>query len=75
MHAGRPRASRRGAETLSPVLCAGRWVSLQLARIGKEWNRAAAERMPTATGDIREIVGQPVFVPLYRLAQVCGVCV
>jgi len=23
--------------------------------------------MPVATGDIREIVGQPVFVPLYTL--------
>ena len=28
--------------------------------------------MPTATGDIREIVGQPVFVPLYRLFVVYG---
>mgnify|MGYP006906401683 CR=1 FL=1 len=28
--------------------------------------------MPTATGDIREIVGQPVFVPLYRLFLTYG---
>jgi hypothetical protein len=28
--------------------------------------------MPTATGDIREIVGQPVFVPLFKLYQVRG---
>jgi hypothetical protein len=45
---------------------------LQLARIGKGWQRAAAARMPTATGDIREIVGQPVFVPLFKLYQIYG---
>lgn len=28
--------------------------------------------MPTATGDIREIVGQPVFVPLYKLFMAYG---
>jgi hypothetical protein len=28
--------------------------------------------MPTATGDIREIVGQPVFVPLFKLYQIYG---
>ena len=28
--------------------------------------------MPEATGDIREIVGQPVFVPLYKLFLVYG---
>jgi beta-ring hydroxylase len=28
--------------------------------------------MPTASGDIREIVGQPVFVPLYRLFLTYG---
>lgn len=45
---------------------------MQLARVGKRWQRDAAERMPTATGDIREIVGQPVFVPLFKLYQIYG---
>lgn len=49
---------------------AGRWLALQLAQLGREWRAVAARRMPEARGDIREIVGQPVFVPLYRLAQV-----
>jgi len=54
---------------------AGRWLALQLAQLGRQWRAVAAKRMPEARGDIREIVGQPVFVPLYRLAQVRGVCV
>ncbi len=28
--------------------------------------------MPEATGDVREIVGQPVFVPLYKLYLTYG---
>jgi beta-ring hydroxylase len=32
----------------------------------------AAKRMPEARGDIREIVGQPVFVPLYKLFLTYG---
>lgn len=50
----------------------GRRVSLWLARLGQQWRREAAGRMPEATGDIREIVGQPVFVPLYKLFLVYG---
>ncbi|GBF96486.1 cytochrome P450 [Raphidocelis subcapitata] len=50
----------------------GRWLALQLAQLGREWRAVAARRMPEARGDIREIVGQPVFVPLYRLAQRYG---
>lgn len=50
----------------------GRWLALQLANLGREWRAVAARRMPEARGDIREIVGQPVFVPLYRLAQRYG---
>ena len=45
----------------------GRFLALLLARLGREWRAAAAARMPEARGDIREIVGQPVFVPLYNL--------
>ena len=50
----------------------GRAVSLWLAKLGQQWRRVASERMPTATGDIREIVGQPVFVPLYTLFKIYG---
>lgn len=58
-----PSRSRAGCNPATPrapapSLRAGRFVSLQLAKIGKEWQRRASERMPTATGDIREIVGQ-----------------
>jgi len=50
----------------------GRAVAYQLAQIGQGWRRVAATRMPTATGDIREIVGQPVFIPLYKLYLTYG---
>ncbi|KAK9917377.1 hypothetical protein WJX75_003717 [Coccomyxa subellipsoidea] len=50
----------------------GRGLAYQLARIGKEWRAAAAVRMPEARGDIREIVGEPVFVPLQKLAAIYG---
>lgn len=51
---------------------AGRGLAYQLAKIGKSWRSAAAVRMPEARGDIREIVGQPVFVPLQKLAMIYG---
>ncbi|WPT10956.1 Protein LUTEIN DEFICIENT 5 [Picochlorum sp. SENEW3] len=50
----------------------GRALSFWLAKLGIQWRRIAAERMPTATGDIREIVGQPVFIPLYSLFRIYG---
>jgi beta-ring hydroxylase len=50
----------------------GRALAYQLAQVAKRWRRAAAERMPEARGDIREIVGQPVFVPLYKLFLIYG---
>ena len=51
---------------------AGRGLAYKLAKVGKEWRNAAAVRMPEARGDIREIVGQPVFVPLQKLATIYG---
>lgn len=47
-------------------------MALKLAKAGKEWKAAAAVRMPEARGDIREIIGQPVFVPLQKLAMIYG---
>ena len=46
---------------------AGRGVAKVLAEWGREWQRDARLRMPEARGDIREIAGQPVFVPLFSL--------
>lgn len=43
-----------------------------MARQARAWTRSASRRMPEATGDIREIVGQPVFVPLYKLFLTYG---
>ena len=58
---------------LSPsALSAGRNIALKLAKAGKEWKAAASVRMPEARGDIREIIGQPVFVPLQKLAIIYG---
>ncbi len=53
-------------------LRAGRAVALWLANLGQQWRAQAARRMPVARGDIREIIGQPVFLPLYKLYQVYG---
>lgn len=44
----------------------------QLADVGKQWSRAAAKRMPEASGDIREIVNEPFFVPLFSLFRAYG---
>jgi len=51
---------------------AGRWLAKWLAKLGWGWQRTAATRMPEARGDIREIVGQPVFVPLFKLFVAYG---
>jgi beta-ring hydroxylase len=50
----------------------GRAAAFELAKLGQQWRRVASERMPEARGDIREIVGQPVFVPLYKLFTIYG---
>ncbi|GIL65093.1 hypothetical protein Vafri_18867 [Volvox africanus] len=50
----------------------GRAIARTLAELGRRWRSDAAKRMPEARGDIREIVGQPVFVPLYKLFLVYG---
>ena len=62
----------RRAECLGLLCAAGRAVALQMAKRARTWQRAASELMPEATGDIREIVGQPVFVPLYKLFLTYG---
>ena len=47
-------------------------LALALARVAQRWRTAAARRMPVARGDSREIIGQPVFIPLFKLYQVYG---
>jgi beta-ring hydroxylase len=56
-------------EDAGPV---GRGVSLALARLSRRWRAEAMSKMPVASGDIREIAGQPVFVPLYKLFLAYG---
>jgi beta-ring hydroxylase len=56
-------------EDAGPV---GRGVSLSLARLSRRWRAEAMSKMPVASGDIREIAGQPVFVPLYKLFLAYG---
>mmetsp|Transcript_57565 Transcript_57565/g.182302 ORF Transcript_57565/g.182302 Transcript_57565/m.182302 type:complete len:453 (-) Transcript_57565:662-2020(-) len=51
---------------------AGRAVAKGIAEFARKWDTASRADMPTATGDIREIVGQPVFVPLYTLFRAYG---
>ncbi|EFJ40130.1 hypothetical protein VOLCADRAFT_100143 [Volvox carteri f. nagariensis] len=60
----------RQALAKEPIV--GRPVARFLADLGRRWRSEAAKRMPEARGDIREIVGQPVFVPLYKLFLVYG---
>jgi beta-ring hydroxylase len=47
-------------------------VAAQLAKLSRRWRNQAMSQMQVATGDIREIVGQPVFVPLYKLFLAYG---
>ena len=56
-------------EDAGPV---GRGVALALARLSRRWRAEAMSKMPVASGDIREIAGQPVFVPLYKLFLAYG---
>ncbi|MEW5298950.1 MAG: hypothetical protein WDW36_002019 [Sanguina aurantia] len=65
----RPLRKSMGAKDQSS---ASRWMAKQLAILGRIWQASAATQLPEARGDIREIVGQPVFVPLYKLFQVYG---
>ena len=66
-------ATTSETRALKPQLyTAGRNIALKLAKAGKEWKAAAAVRMPEARGDIREIIGEPVFVPLQKLATIYG---
>jgi hypothetical protein len=51
---------------------AGRWLAKRLALLGLLWSRMAARRMPEASGDVREIVNQPFFVPLFSLFRAYG---
>ncbi len=54
------------------LICAGRGVAFALAKAGRKQRAADRKVMPEATGDIREIVGQPVFLPLFKLFTIYG---
>ena len=55
-----------------PTSSAGRGVSYELAKLSRKWRNEDMSKMPVAAGDIREIAGQPVFVPLYKLFLAYG---
>ncbi|KAG1666004.1 hypothetical protein FOA52_010102 [Chlamydomonas sp. UWO 241] len=50
----------------------GRGIAYQLARLGRAWVGDAQKKIPTAMGDIREIVDKPVFKILFSLFKVYG---
>lgn len=66
------KITKPARKVLSKGFGPGRALALLLARQARGWERTAAERMPEATGDVRQIVGQPVFVPLYKLFLTYG---
>jgi len=49
-----------------------RGLAVQLAKLSRQWRSEAMSKMPIASGDIREIAGQPVFIPLYKLFLAYG---
>ena len=61
-----------GSDVFVVPVATGRFFALQLAKLGREWTANAAKKMPVASGDIREIIGQPVFIPLEQLFRVYG---
>lgn len=70
-----PSAVERTAELRRSLAAAGpggRALALAVARGARMWRAASKRRMPEATGDIREIIGEPVFVPLYNLFLAYG---
>ena len=50
----------------------GRAVAKALAAAERGWRATARVTMPEARGDVRSIIGQPFFVPLYNLFLVYG---
>jgi len=52
----------------------GKSLAFLLAQISRKAGNMDRLQMPEASGDPREIVGQPVFVPLYKLFLVYGSC-
>lgn len=50
----------------------GRSVAKALAAAERGWRATARVTMPEARGDVRAIIGQPFFVPLYTLFLAYG---
>lgn len=51
---------------------AGRALALQLANFEAQRRAAQAEMMPESRGDVGAIVGEPFFLPLYKLFKIYG---
>jgi beta-ring hydroxylase len=50
----------------------GRALALQLANFEAQRRAAQAEKMPESRGDVGAIVGEPFFLPLYKLFKIYG---
>jgi beta-ring hydroxylase len=50
----------------------GRAMALQLANFEAQRRAAQAEKMPESRGDVGAIVGEPFFLPLYKLFKIYG---
>ena len=50
----------------------GRALALQLANFEAQRRAEQAERMPESRGDVGAIVGEPFFLPLYKLFNIYG---
>lgn len=61
--------ARRLLGNAGPV---GRALALQLASYEAQRRAAQAEKMPESRGDVGAIVGEPFFLPLYKLFKIYG---
>lgn len=50
----------------------GRVLAKYIAAAEQKWGIKRANRMPETKGNIREVVGEPFFVPLYNLFLTYG---
>ena len=67
--AGFLQQARRLLGNAGPV---GRALALQLASYEARRRAAQAEKMPESRGDVGAIVGEPFFLPLYKLFKIYG---
>lgn len=60
---------RRGLDDAGPI---GRTIAARLATLEAQWKADLAQKMPESRGDVGAIVGEPFFLPLYKLFRTYG---